>query len=208
MATIGLFYASYIGLWALILFHTLVLLDLVRRIAAGPVPDSGSTLIGKSNFLPTGAPAPVFEAPEVASGRIVSSEIWRGQSTILVFMAPGCPTCEETIPEVRNLHRQSTARVIVICRGAVSQCKQFVESNLSDIPVLLDETGTITKQFRVERTPTAVLMDEGALILRYGFPHSVARLGLIEWLGPQEEHAEEPEDSALAEVLNDKGGWR
>lgn len=161
MATIGLFYASYIGLWALILFHTLVLLDLVRRIAAGPVPDSGSTLIGKSNFLPTGAPAPVFEAPEVASGRIVSSEIWRGQSTILVFMAPGCPTCEETIPEVRNLHRQSTARVIVICRGAVSQCKQFV-----------------------------------------------ARLGLIEWLGPQEEHAEEPEDSALAEVLNDKGGWR
>lgn len=199
MPNTALFLTSYFALWMLILFHTLILLEVVRRVARGHVPSGEIDPIGQTDLLRTGTQAPNFEAPELPSRQRVRSESWQGQSTMLVFMAPECPTCRETAHELIELRRQANAHVVVLCRGEVSACKQFADMYLPDVQVLLDEAGTIAQDFRIKRTPTAVHLDEKGRILRYGFPRSVARLGLDEWLGLKQ-YADSPEDAKQIEV--------
>lgn len=186
MSSTWLFYTSYIALWVLVAFHTLVLLELVPRIetirARGAEGDPLPMEDG-SDLLVTGDAAPTIQAPELPTMRIVNSRSWLGEPSLLVFVSPSCTGCVEIADELRATRGQSSRRLVAVCRGEPSQCAQFAETYLPGIQVLIDETGEIAKQFRVHRTPTAVSLDDKLRVLRYGFPRSVTRLGLADWIG-------------------------
>lgn len=194
MPTVVLFYASYAGLWVLVLFHTLVLLGLVHQQRAEGQLALGLVTQGVGNgLLPIGTPAPVFTAPEVHTGRGIDSTTWRGRVTILVFVSSTCVHCQRVADELAQLNRSLDAQLILLCRGDAMLCSEFVTAHFPGILALLDGDGAIGKQFMVEGTPTVVVLDGDGRILRYGFPHADPadparpRLGLAELVVPSEE---------------------
>lgn len=178
-----LFYISYVMLWVLIVFHTFILLETVRRIATGQISNSASVPLGESDLLETGTLAPSFEALEVTTRQVIRSESFRGESVILAFVAPGCTVCEETAEELIDFHHRSKIRTVAVCQGTSSACAKLASRSFSDIQVLSDQENVIAKGFRVKRTPVTVLLDGEGRVQRYGAPRSVTKLDLNEWFG-------------------------
>lgn len=195
-----LFYVSYIALWILVVFQTLVLLELVRRSGSTQAASSTERVTGeKTDFLEGGAPAPHFEAPDVASGKLFNSRELLGQFALLVFISPGCGTCESVADELVEFSANRSMRLMAICSGPDAQCAQFVQQHLPAIQTLVDRDGSIANQFRIKRVPTAVQIDADGNVLQYGVPRSVARLNLAEWVGPKDARPEAANGSQATE---------
>lgn len=194
-----LFYVSYIALWALVIFHTLVLLEVVRRMGAGSEGVGGQVLPAEEgNLLESGTKAPTFETPEVLSGIVIRSEALQGQPTLLVFVAPHCPACKDVAEELEAFCRRVKARLVALCQGRAEDCARLAKDHLPGILVLLDESGAIANSFRVTWTPTAVLLDNQWRVLRYGVPQFVHRLSLSEWVMPGEDQMGSTQETKLS----------
>ncbi len=189
------FYVSYAALWLIVAFQTIVLLEVVRRLATGQIANE-AVPPGSADLLRTGTPAPLFEALDLRTKAVVRSEVLQGKPAILVFVAPGCQACHLVSDEITGFGRDPGVQVAAICHGTSSECYEFAEEYLSTIPVLLDEAGSITDQFHVSGTPTAVMLDKKGRVLRYGVPQSAVRLGLVDWLKRDGEHPDGSREAA------------
>jgi len=195
-----LFYLSYIALWILVIFQTLILLELVRRSGSTRVSAEAEGSIGeKTDFLEGGAPAPIFEAPDLASGKLFNSRELLGQFALLVFISPGCGTCESVADELVEFSANRSMRLLAVCSGPEAQCAQFVQQHLPAIQALVDRDGEVSNRFRIKRVPTAVQIDADGNVLQYGVPRSVTRLGLAEWVGPKDAQPEASNGSKSTE---------
>lgn len=174
-----IFYVSYGALWVLVVFQSLVMLELVRQVSGddkqSPQPIS---TIAETAMLPTGSVAPEFRLAEMGTNRWVSRDSLRGTSVLLAFTSPNCATCYKVADELSAFQAATNARLVVICQGEAPNCESFAEKHFPDALALHDETGVVAEAFLVEHTPTAVLLDPSSLILRYGTPTSEVRLGL------------------------------
>ncbi|GEM_PF-3790411 len=205
MSAESLIAASSILLWLLVLFHTLILLELVRRNGRAVPQRSSDNAIGKSDLLPAGSPAPAFEALDLRSRRTMPSTTWHGRAALLVFMATGCPTCEDTADDVVDFQKRAAAELVVLCQGEESGCTRFAEEHLPKLTVLSDTSGAIAALFHVKRTPTAVLVDHKWRVLKYGFPKSVTRLELPGWVGLTGDDRPSPDPGEAAGAAADAG---
>jgi len=180
MSDSPLFLLSYLALWALVIFQTLVLLELVRQdrhpAAAGSSASADDSALG--DMLVTGSVAPEFEARDIVNGRVVHSSSLRGRPLALIFVSPTCSSCEAVADELAGYQRRSGAQLVLLCRGGQADCAGFVRSHFADSLALLDEDGAAAKRYKVISTPTAVLLDSQGRILRYGFPRPKLQLGL------------------------------
>jgi peroxiredoxin len=182
-----LFYVSYIALWILVVFQTLILLELVRRSGSTRASSEAEGPTGeKTDFLEGGSPAPIFEAPDVASGKLFNSRELLGQRALLVFISPGCGTCESVASELVEFSAKSSMRMLALCSGPEAQCAQFVQQHLPAIQALVDRDGGISNQFGIKRVPTAVQIDADGNVLQYGIPRPATRLDLAEWVGAKD----------------------
>lgn len=177
-----LFQLSYFVLWGLVLFQTLVLLEVVRRVSSGQgVGTIGDSSLVASNLLESGSPAPAFSASEIRNGQVVVSESFWERPTLLVFVAPDCAACRGIGKELEEISWRDEVHIVALCQGNADHCARWSLENLPEINVLFDEGGKIAEAFRVRGTPTAVLVDEAWNIWRYGTPGSAHRLGLAVW---------------------------
>ncbi|MGI8968273.1 MAG: peroxiredoxin family protein [Chloroflexota bacterium] len=183
MPSESLFYMSYAALWALVLFQTLVMLEVVRRNPNGRPALEGLQAFGSSNpMLESGSPAPTFEATDIHTGAQVSPSKWAGQRLLLGFLSPECSTCIAVSDELVTYSKVNDAQLVVVCRGTDDPCKKFSAEYFASFPVIVDEKGSISEKFLVEHTPTAVIIDEDGRILRYGFPRPTTGMGLSDLL--------------------------
>lgn len=174
-----LFLLSYLALWALVIFQTLVLLELVRQDrhpAATTTASPDDNALG--DMLVSGSVAPEFEGRDIASGTVVHSSSLRGRPLALIFVSPTCSSCEAIAGELAAYQRRSGAQLVLLCRGGLGDCTGFVRSHFADTLALQDEDGAAAKRYKVISTPTAVLLDGQGRILRYGFPRPKLQLGL------------------------------
>lgn len=194
-----LFYVSYIALWALVIFHTLVLLEVMRQMGTGLEGAEGQAFpAGEGNLLEIGTKAPTFETPEVLSGMVIRSEALQGQPTLLVFVAPRCPACKDVAEELEAFRRRVKARLVALCQGTAEDCARLAKDHLPGILTLLDESGAVANSFQVKWTPTAVLLDNQWRVLRYGVPQFVHRLSLSEWVMPGEDQMGSTQETKLS----------
>lgn len=170
-----IFYVSFAAMWVLVIFHSLVLLELVRQQAIWHA-QQGPSPAEISDLLETGTSAPEINAPDVYTGTLVSSAVWRGSRTVLVFVSPTCTACELVADELQRFSRPLHVRLILICHGNADTCKMFANSRFPGKLTLLDSDNSIAQQFRVRGTPTAVIIDEDWRILRYGFPKTITTM--------------------------------
>lgn len=162
------FYISYIALWVVVLFQTLLLLGLVRRQTT-LIPDSPPAEIPVFDYELAGQKIPSFSGVDTSGARVDQSMIF-GERAALLFVSPSCLTCGATLDDIEALRMKAGGRVIVVCQSSSEECRELIASYGLDQPVVVDLDRSISERFRVQGTPMAVLIAEDGRIEAGGHP--------------------------------------
>ena len=118
--------------------------------------------------LKAGTPAPPFELPDLAGGKVSLTE-HRGRRVLLVFSDPECGPCENVLPELARLHRESRSdelEFIMVSRGELEENRRKAEAFGIDFPVVLQSGWKLSKKYGIFATPVAFLVNEEGVIER------------------------------------------
>ncbi len=174
-----IFWLGYCVLCGIIVFEGMVLQELLdqalshKRLYTRRV--SRREVIG----LPTGTRVPEFYGALLNSTRALNRSWFKGNETVLVFVAPhdtSLPGYRQLSTAVHALWHRLEEHVYMVCSGNQRECRQLASSHSisgcteHDIPMLLDQGGSIARAFRIQTTPVAVELDEDGFIKRYGVP--------------------------------------
>jgi peroxiredoxin len=118
--------------------------------------------------LRAGTPAPRFELPDLAGGRVSLAE-HRGRRVLLVFSDPDCGPCEELLPELARAdreHRSDELEIIMVSRGSLEENRRKAEVFGLEFPIALQSGWKLSKKYGIFATPVAFLVDEEGVIER------------------------------------------
>src|SRR5574341_737925 len=117
------------------------------------------------------ATVPSFELVTFA-GAAWSDKSLKGQPTLLVFWAPWCNVCQKELPLLEQFYRQKKpAQLRVLSIGFAdtrSNVEAFVKARPSVFvfPTAYDEDRWVANAFKINATPTYVLVDaRGNIVL-------------------------------------------
>ena len=114
--------------------------------------------------------APDFSLPNI-DGQQVSLQQYRGKVVFLNFWATWCIPCREEMPVLERLHQtyhaQDLAIVSIDLKESADQVKTFFQKHSLSFPALLDQDGSVFRDYLVAGMPTTYLIDrEGTLLAR------------------------------------------
>jgi thiol-disulfide isomerase/thioredoxin len=114
--------------------------------------------------------APDFSLPDT-DGQQVSLQQYRGKVVFLNFWATWCIPCREEMPVLERLHQtyhaQDLAIVSIDLKESADQVKIFFQKHSLSFPALLDQDGSVFRDYLVAGMPTTYLIDrEGTLLAR------------------------------------------
>jgi hypothetical protein len=120
------FVTSYLALWALVLFHALVVLALLRQLSElrRLAQASVATLSSDSEEqLSPGTAAPQFRGFDALSKAPVSLDSAKDRGAALVFLSSECGTCRELANDFHRLTRGAIQKLVVLyCLGDAQRC--------------------------------------------------------------------------------------
>jgi len=131
---------------------------------------------------------PGFLAPEFELGLMDGGEValqdYSGKVVLLNFWASWCPPCRAEMPaiqEVYESYRSKGFEVVAVNmthQDSLPDVKAFTDTYQLTFPVLLDEAGETSLQYRVRALPTTFLIDKDGIIreVMIGGPLSAAFL--------------------------------
>ncbi len=117
-----------------------------------------------------GKPAPDFTLPDL-DGKQVSLHDYRGKLIFLNFWATWCIPCREEMPAMEQLHQtfqpQGLAILAVDLKESPDKVKAFFDQYRLSYTALLDEGGSVFRDYQVMGLPTTYLIGrEGTLLAR------------------------------------------
>jgi peroxiredoxin len=117
-----------------------------------------------------GKPAPDFTLPDL-DGQQVSLQQYRGKVVFLNFWATWCIPCREEMPAMEQLHQtfqqQGLAILAVNLKESPDKVKAFFDQYQLSYTALLDESGSVFRDYQVMGLPTTYLISrEGTLLAR------------------------------------------
>lgn len=160
---------SYVALWILVIFLTLALAALARQIgilyrrltpAGARVMNAGPT-IGE-RIVP-------FTGRDIY-GRSVSLPLANQRPTLLMFLSPGCPMCNEVIPALKSVAQQEKHRLNIVLAsfaGDESSNRSYVEEHgLSHLPYVF--SFDLAHMFTISGAPYALVVDQAGILRTKG----------------------------------------
>jgi len=114
--------------------------------------------------------APDFALPNI-EGKQVSLQHYRGKVVFLNFWATWCIPCREEMPAMEQLHQifqpQGLAILAVDLKESPDKVKAFFDQHRLSFTALLDESGSVFRDYQVMGLPTTYLIGrEGTLLAR------------------------------------------
>jgi len=118
-----------------------------------------------------GSVAVGFQLPGL-DGQEVSLNDYLGSVVLINFWATWCPPCRAEIPDIEAAYRARRDEGFVVLGVSVEQAPDhvasFVEAMGMSYPVLLDETGAVSRTYRAPGLPASVFLDrEGVIQVRH-----------------------------------------
>jgi hypothetical protein len=161
------FLSTYVALWGLVLFQTLIIVGLLRELAEirrlaedGRLPQR----------LPLGARAPSLRGSDLRTGTTFDTALLSGRELVVLFLSPGCRICWRLADGTRKLPAEPSLSRIAVCHGSDGECASFVDTLAGDVPVLLDSSGSMSARYGVRSTPVAFVLDREGRIRSSGSP--------------------------------------
>jgi peroxiredoxin len=115
--------------------------------------------------------APDFTLPST-DGRQVSLQQYRGKVVFLNFWATWCIPCREEMPALERLHQtyqaQDLAIISIDLKESADQVKAFLQKHNLSFPSLLDQNGSVFRDYLVVGMPTTYLIGRDGTILARG----------------------------------------
>ncbi|MCH8206275.1 MAG: TlpA family protein disulfide reductase [Chloroflexi bacterium] len=156
---------------------------------AGPTPDVSTPTPGPTPVTRTrtsartvergsGLPVHDFELT-LFDGQSLRLSDLRGKVVVLNFWASWCPPCRAEMPDFQEMWEEMRDEDVVFVGIALGESERsaraFAETTGVTYPLGLDETGRISRDYRVTSLPTTVLIDrEGNESLRLGIANQGA----------------------------------
>lgn len=182
----GPWVVAVVAQWVAILLLGLLLAGCLRelgliRLRLGSDPGALVTQSG----LERGTDAPAFALdPPIGDAR-VSTEL-PPQARVLVFMSPGCTSCDQLVPHLNEVAaaRRNEFDWLVICRGDRSAAEQFRRDTSLALPIVADREGDIERAYDVAVTPFVYLLDYSGRVVMRGVANNWRQLeGLLDQEG-------------------------
>jgi thiol-disulfide isomerase/thioredoxin len=115
--------------------------------------------------------APGFTLP-ATDGRQVSLRQYQGKVVFLNFWATWCIPCREEMPSLERLHQTYQAQDLVILsidlKESADQVKAFFQKHGLSFPALLDQDGSVFRDYLVAGMPTTYLIGRDGTMLARG----------------------------------------
>lgn len=135
-------------------------------------------------FLMTAAPLQAVQSGEkvppfhltTLDGKILDSKELIGKNPMFfVFWATWCPTCTDEIPQINKLVREFSSQgmkfvgINVGVNDSAEKARLFAEKHAMEYPVYFDDGTKLTREFKVQGTPTIILTDKQGIVRYRGF---------------------------------------
>ena len=169
------FIASYVALWFLAAFLTLVAIGLLRDVT-----DLRRSLV-EAGFrreapLVIGSRAPKFSAVDARSGGKITSEILDDRASLIVFISPHCSVCRRLAYSFRSLFARDSFFGVAVCNGDENDCRGFLDPLGPKASLLVDAQAEISELYGVSSYPVAVVVDAERRVRGYGYPSDAREL--------------------------------
>ena len=173
----GAWLASYIALWAVVLFQGVVIFLLLRQLG---VMYLGTAQGVARDGLPVGRSAPEFTVQDV-QGRQLSLADFRGTSLLLIFGSANCAPCRALIPDLNVFaeERRSELDVLFLCQSEPEAARRFVAETGVRVPVAVQPDDTLADAYKARVTPFAFLIDGEGVIRAKGLANNREHLELL-----------------------------
>jgi cytochrome c biogenesis protein CcmG, thiol:disulfide interchange protein DsbE len=141
-------------------------------LSVGKVADAREPLfeaMGMAKVPPKAAPD--FTLPTI-DGKQVSLREYRGKVVFLNFWATWCIPCREEMPGLERLHQtyqsQGLAIISIDLKESAEQVKAFLQQHGLSFPALLDQSGSVFRDYLVAGMPTTYLIGRDGMLLARG----------------------------------------
>ena len=128
----------------------------------------------------TGGATPALALKDPA-GKTYDLAAYRGKVVLVNFWATWCGPCREEMPSMQALRQRLAGKpfevLAVNLMESEAKIAAFRESELIDLPVLMDRDGTAAKRWKVRMLPISFVIDRRGAI-RYQL------VGEASWTGP------------------------
>lgn len=115
-----------------------------------------------------GETAPEFDLPLLGGGKLSLAEL-RGHRVILNFFATWCEPCREEMPGFQSQATEHSQHDWVFVGVNVMEPAAAVEAFRDEFgltfPLVLDESGWVSRQYVVQGTPTNVVIDRDGIVV-------------------------------------------
>jgi thiol-disulfide isomerase/thioredoxin len=119
----------------------------------------------------TATTAPTFEFVTF-SGETYSNNTQKGRPVLLVFWAPWCKVCQRDLPLLSEFYRRDKPEQLSVVSIGFADTRTNVERFVKErsgtfvYPTAYDEDRWVAQAFKVNATPTYVLMDaQGSIVM-------------------------------------------
>jgi peroxiredoxin len=152
------------------------ILNLLRDQSRAPeIPSNGHSRVGSAGSLASsrinrdglkaGTPAPDFTLPAL-DGNGIALSAFRGRPVLLVFSDPNCKPCNDLLPRLEDIHRNSKdLQVLVISRGEPEANRDKVKKLGLTFPIVLQRSWEISRAYGMFSTPIGYLVDEDGVLV-------------------------------------------
>jgi cytochrome c biogenesis protein CcmG/thiol:disulfide interchange protein DsbE len=125
---------------------------------------------------PIAAPQAGFNYPQfdlkTASGGAFNTIQLTGRPLIINFWASWCPPCRAEMPDFQKAALEFAETDLVITainatnQDSLPDVLAFIEANQLSIPILLDQTGLVSRTYNVHSLPTTYFIDRDGMITK------------------------------------------
>jgi len=130
---------------------------------------SNATTDGRIHTPQTGFLAPNFAA-KTLDGETVRLINLRGKVVLINIWASWCPPCRAEMPAIERVYQTYKDNGFVVLainstmQDTVADARAFADGNKLSFPILMDETGKITRLYRVQSLPTSFFVGRDGII--------------------------------------------
>lgn len=166
------FSATYIALWAMVIFQGLLILALLQQL------EKLRELLERGSFakdrLPVGSSAPEFFGTD-QFGQQCGVKHLDGRAGVILFVSPDCSLCNALVGAIGALVNELPP-TIAVCRGGSEACKGFSTQLGPTVLFLCDPSGETAALYGASAFPTVVVIDASRKIRGYGHPKALEDL--------------------------------